>query len=157
MMQSEAQNYLTAETLSSIVCNAALNFGAAYAIFHARPVVPTGGPTGLVRDLIGESFLAVALSSLIPALITRHRRRTQTLPTAEMNAPRATHNPYLVAILMGLVFTCVFMAVNAWLLPHLFPEGVSRFQVVLYKTLYGTILGGTATFLTVRSAMQTSA
>jgi hypothetical protein len=153
-MQKEAQQYLTKETVASTICNAILNFGEAYAIFRTRSIVPTGGPAGLIRDLIGETFLAVGLSSLVPALITRHRRRMETLPTQELNAPRITRNPYLIAIGMGLIATCVLMPLNAWLLPHAFPEGVSRFNVVLYKTLYGTILGGSATFLTVRSAVQ---
>ena len=156
-MQAEAQQYLKKETISSVVCNALLNLAAAYAIFRTRSLIPTGGPTGLVRDLIGETFLAVALSSLVPALIARHRRRQGTLPAYEQSSPALVRSPYLIAVLMGLIFTCALMPLNAWLLPQAFPAGVSRFNVVLYKTLYGTIVGGLATFLTLRGALRSAA
>ena len=152
-MSTPVQQYLTKETIASLICNALLNLGPAYAIFHARPLVPTGGPTGLVRDLIGETFLAAGLSSMVPALIARHRRRAGTLPRPETTPTHKEHNPYLVAVLVGLVFTCVLMPLNAWLLPMKFPAGVRMFDVVLYKTLYGTVVGGLATFITLRRAL----
>jgi hypothetical protein len=153
-MHEKASKYLAGETAGSGLVNGILNFAAAFAIFHSRSLVPTTGPASLLRDLIGETFLVTALSVLIPSLIARHRRRAGTLPISPERRPAPAGNLYLRAIVAGLLFTCVFVPCNAFLLPWMFPSGVSFRNVLLFKTLYGTVLGSIATFLAVRKALN---
>jgi small-conductance mechanosensitive channel len=153
-MDKKAAKYLAVETVGSAVVNGILNFAGAFAIFHGRSLVATGGPAGLSRDLIGETFLVAALSVLVPSLIARRRRRAGTLPITTGRRPKPAGNLYLRAIIAGLILTCVLAPCNAWLLPGIFPGGVSFRNVLLFKTLYGTILGAIATFLAVRRSLN---
>ena len=152
-MHEKASNYLAVETAGSGVVNGILNFAAAFALFHGRSRVPATGPASLLRDLIGETFLVTALSILVPTLVARRRRRAGTLPVSTGRRPKPP-NLYLRALVAGLICTCACMPFNALLLPRIFPDGVSFRNVLLYKTLYGTVLGAIATLLAVRRALH---
>jgi hypothetical protein len=153
-MDLKASKYLAVETFMSGVSNAILNFAAAYAIFHSRGVVPAIGPNSLFIDSIGETFIVTFLSALIPSLVARHRRRGGTLPASGGSAPARAGNPYVWALVVGLIFTCVCVPCNWILLPRIFPNGVSFGNVLLFKTLYGTIIGTIATFFAIRRALN---
>ena len=153
-MHENASKYLVVETAMSALSNAILNFAAAYAIFHRRGRVPATGPKSLLMDLIGETFLVVALSMLVPWLIARHRRRAGTLPLLSNNGHVPKGNIYVRSIVVGLIFTCILVPCNALLLPRMFPNGVSFGSVLLFKTLYGTVFGAFATWLSLRRALN---
>ena len=153
-MSEKVAKYLAVETVGSAVVNGILNFAAAFAIFHSRSLVPAAGPAGLSRDLIGETFLVAALSVLVPSLIARRRRRAGTLPILTNRRPKPTGNLYLRAMIAGLIFTSVLAPCNALLLPRIFPAGVSFHNVLLFKTLYGTILGAITTLIAVRKTLN---
>ncbi len=152
-MQASASKYLAVETTSSAVFNAILNYLPAVLLFRGRAVVPASGPTGLVVDSIGETFFVVFLSTLVPTLIARSRRRAGTLPTlGPGDAPRV--NPYLRSALFTLAFLVVCVSVNALLLPRLFPQGIAHGTVIAFKTLYGTVVGALASNLAIRKALR---
>ncbi len=153
-MQAAATKYLTVETASSAVCNGLLNWLSAYALFHKRSLIPTGGPTGLVRDSLGETFFVISLSILIPQLIARQRRRAGTLPDAGDGHAIRTGNLYVRAFAVGLIVTLLCWAPNAFLLPRLLPDGASLHNVLLFKTLYGIVLGAIATYVALRRALH---
>ena len=151
-MHVSASKYIAAETVSSFIANAILNFVGAYLLFHARPIVPTGGEKGLCADLIGEAFIATFLSVLVPTLIARSRRRSGTLP-ADERATRKPGNPYLFSLLVGLAFTAIAVPCEYLLLPRIYPSGATFHDVLLVKTVYGTLLGGIATYIALRRAL----
>ncbi len=153
-MHVKASKYLAVETAMSGLVNGILNFAAAFAIFHGRSRVPTTGPGGLLRDSIGETFIVTALSVLIPSLIARQRRRAGTLPISGNSDPSPTSNLYIRAIVIGLIFTAACTSCNALLLPLMFPNGVSYRNVLLFKTLYGAVLGSIATLLAIHKALN---
>ena len=130
-----------------------LNFAAAYAIFHAHNRIPATGSGSLLQDSIGETFIVTTLSVLIPSLIARSRRRAGTLPVFGVNRPSRESNLYVRAIVTGLIFTAVLVPCNWLLLPRIFPNGVSFANVLLFKTLYGAVVGSLATFLAVRKML----
>ena len=153
-MQGKASKYLIVETAMSGLVNGILNFGAAFAIFHGHSQIPTTGPQSLLRDTIGETFLVSALSVLVPSLIARHRRRAGTLPVYEDRHLSPARHLYGLAFVAGLIFTCVGVSANAWLLPKMFPSGVSFHNVLLFKTLYGVVIGSIATWIALRRALR---
>jgi hypothetical protein len=153
-MHGSASNYLIFETAMSGLCNAILNLAAAFALFHGRGRIPATGPGSLLMDSIGETFLVTCLSMLIPSLIARHRRQAGTLPTYVDRPSIASGNLYFRAIVMGLLFTCVLVPCSGFLLPRIFPGGVSFGNVLLFKTLYGAVLGSTATLLALHRALN---
>jgi hypothetical protein len=153
-MNEKAAKYLAVETVGSAVVNGILNFAAAFALFHGRGWVPVAGSVGLLRDLIGETFLVTGLSVLVSWLIARRRRRAGTLPVSTDWQPVPRRNLYLWSLIAGLVFTAVCMPCNVLLLPWMFPSGVSFHNVLAFKTLYGAVLGALATFLAVRRALH---
>ena len=153
-MDVKASKYLVVETAMSGLCNAILNFAAAFAIFHGHSMTPATGPGSLLMDSIGETFFVTSLSVLVPSLIARHRRRAGTLPVADDRPQRAAGNLYVRAIAAGLIFTCVCIPCSWLSLPLIFPNGVSFGNVLLFKTLYGTVLGSIATWLALRKALN---
>ena len=152
-MNVKPGQYLAIETASSGLVNGLLNFAAAYAIFHAHNRIPATGPGSLLRDSIGETFIVSTLSVLIPSLIARNRRRAGTLPVSGDRPLSPESNLYVRAIVTGLIFTCVLVPCNALLLPLIFPSGVSFANVLLFKMLYGAVVGSMATFLAVRKLL----
>ncbi len=153
-MDEKASKYLTAETASSAVCNAILNYASAWALFHTRTHVPVAGKGGLFQDSIGETFFVTWLSTLVPLLIARHRRRAGVLPVRRDVPSVPAGSPYWRSLAVGLLFALAFAACNYFLLPHLFPEGASLRDVLWYKTVYGTVLGAIATFLILHRALR---
>jgi hypothetical protein len=145
--------YLAIETVSSGLVNGLLNFAAAYAIFHAHSRIPATGSRSLLQDSIGETFIVTTLSVLIPSLIARSRRRAGTLPISGDKRAGRQSNLYVWAIVTGLIFTAALVPCNALLLPRIFPNGVSFANVLLFKTLYGALVGSLATFLAVRKIL----
>jgi hypothetical protein len=145
--------YLAIETVSSGLVNGLLNFAAAYAIFHAHTRIPATGSRSLLQDSIGETFIVTTLSVLIPSLIARSRRRAGTLPISGDKRAGRQSNLYVWAIVTGLIFTAALVPCNALLLPRIFPNGVSFANVLLFKTLYGALVGSLATFLAVRKIL----
>jgi hypothetical protein len=153
-MDVKASKYLVVETVMSGLCNAILNFAAAFAIFHGHPLTPATGTGSLLMDSIGETFFVTSLSVLVPSLIARYRRRAGTLPVADDRPRTAAGNLYVRAIVAGLIFTCVCVPCCWLLLPLIFPNGVSFGNVLLFKTLYGAVLGSIATWLALRKALN---
>ena len=153
-MHGKAYKYLAVESTASGIVNGLLNWAAAFLLFHGRGRVPAAGPAGLVRDSIGETFLVASLSYMVAALLSRQRRRAGTLPeTSGRRAPSAV-NVYLWSLAVGILFTCVLVPLNAVLLPRAFPTGASFHNVMLFKTLFGTVLGAVATWLAISKALN---
>lgn len=152
-MDVKASKYLVVETAASCVVNGILNYASAYALFHGRSVVPATGSGSLLIDSVGETFIVTFLSALIPSLTTRHRRRAGTLPIPGDRQPTPAGNLYVRAIVTGLIFTCIFVPCNALLFPRMFPDGVSLHHVLLFKTVYGAVIGAIATFLAIHRAL----
>ena len=142
------------ESTGSGIVNALLNLAAAYLIFRGRGIVPASGPVGLVRDSIGETFLVVSLSYMVAALISRSRHRAGTLPTLGGVRTTSPGNIYLWSFGLGVVFTCVLVPLNALLLPRLFHSGFTLTQVILFKTIFGAVLGSIATLLAITKAFN---
>ncbi len=153
-MHEKASKYLAVETASSFVCNAILNYASAYALFHGRGLVPATGPKSLLLDSIGETFFVVSLSMLVPTLIARHRRRAGTLPKAEDGRSVSSGNYYVRSIIAGLLCTAILFPCNAFLLPKMFPGGVSFGDVLFFKTAYGAVLGAVASWFAIRRALH---
>ncbi len=153
-MHDKAVKYLAVECAGSGIVNGMLNLGAAYLLFHGRGQIPTGGPTGLLRDLIGETFLVTSLSYLVASLISRQRGRAGTLPRAEGGHSPSTVQVLLWSFLIGLLFTVVLVPSNAWLLPRVFPQGLRFRDVLLFKTLFGAVFGAIASGLAISKALR---
>ena len=134
--------------------NGILNCAAGWLIFHGRGRIAVSGPAGLVRDSIGETFLVAALSYMAAALISRHRRRSGTLPRVSSMHTRTAGNVYLWSFLVGVLFTCVLVPLNALILRRIFPSGLSTGSVVLFKTLFGAVLGAFVTWIAISRALK---
>ena len=152
-MHGKALKYLATESTGSAIVNGLLNAGAAWLLFHGRAVVPVGGATGIVRDSIGEAFLVAGLTYMAAALISRHRRRAGTLPQHSTMHTRTPGNVYLWSFVVGVISALVLVPLNSVILPKAFPNGLTFRDVMLFKTLFGAILGGLVTWFTVSRAL----
>ena len=153
-MQGNALKYVTVECTGSFIVNGLLNLGAGYLLFHGRAHIPIGGPTGLLRDSIGETFLVTGLSYLVAALISRQRSRAGTLPQTTSRRTFSPGNLYVRSFFVGLVFSLIFYPFNAWLLSRAFPDGLTLWEVIGCKTLFGATLGAVASWLAISRALR---
>ncbi len=153
-MHGKALKYVIVESTGSGVVNGILNCAAALLLFHGRGRIPVAGPVGLVRDSIGETFLVASLSYMAAALISRQRHRAGTLPTMGIGQSPARGNLYLWSLAVGILFTCVLVPLNGLLLPRAFPNGLTLTNVVLFKTIFGAVLGSIATCLAIQRAFR---
>ena len=151
-MHSKARKYLFMESAASGVVNGILNYASGAAIFHGRSVIQISGHGGAVQDTIGETFLVTSLSVLVPTLIARHRRRAGVLPDAG-GTPVPGGNYYVRALVIGLAFTCVCVPINDVVLQHVVPGGLRLSDALVFKTLYGALLGSIATFIALHKAL----
>ena len=153
-MHNKALKYVIVESTGSGVVNGILNCAAAFLLFHGRGQIPIAGPLGLVRDLIGETFLVASLSYMAAALISRQRHRAGNLPTMRTGQAASPRNIYLWSLSLGILFTSVLVPMGGLLLPRAFPEGISFMNLVLFKTLLGAVLGSIATWLAIHRALS---
>lgn len=153
-MHGNALKYLAVECAGSYIVNGLLNLGAGYLLFRGRAHIPVGGPTGLLRDSIGETFLVAGLSYLVAALISRQRSRAGTLPQTGSIRAASPGNLYMRSLVVGLGFTLLLYPLNAWLLPRAFPNGLSLRELIWSKTLFGATLGAIASWLAIFRALR---
>lgn len=147
-MDVKHSRYLAVETSGSTIVNAVLNLLGAWIEFHGRARIATSGSRGLVADTIGQTLIVAFLSVLVPSILTRRRQGA----TSQITAKRP--NLYLRSLLAAVVFTLIGTAFNALLLPRLFPAGVSHHDVLLYKTVYGALVGMLATWFALRTILN---
>lgn len=155
-MQPQLSKYLATETIGSAVINIITNSGFAYLIYHGRSRVPSLGHGGLVEDSIGQTFIITFLCFLIPSILTRKRRHAGThvafatnSPLQEGRAPAKSRDLYLRSFIAGVAFTLVAWALNAFLIPRAFPDGLSFGHTVVYKTVYGVLIALITTALAI--------
>ena len=153
-MQASKSRYLAKETFISFLCNGILNYAAAYLIFHAHRQVPIQGYGGVVQDLIGETLIATFLSYVVPAHATRKLRRAGTLSFAITSKPIRARNLYLQAFIAAIIFTCLLMPLNAWLIPRKYPTSVSLTCELWLKCIYGAVIGCIASLLAVSRTLR---
>ncbi len=154
-MDDKLSKYLATETTSSAICNGVLNALGGFAVFHGRSLIPIAGPKGLVMDSIGQTFLVVSLSILIPSLLTRRRRRAGVLPPAPITSPPVKPgNLYVRSLIAGVVLAFLIWACNSFLLPRVFPADISFRSAVLFKTICGAIIGCIASALAISAVLK---
>ena len=152
-MLPKARKYLIVETISSFIVNGILNFLSAYVIFRHHPLVPVAGQGGMFQDSIGETLIVTFLSYLVPALIGRSRRRAGTLP-ASGSERKPAGNVSLRALGIAVLFTVALTGVNAMLLPRSFGSVVSLHTELMFKTVYGAVIGALASFLAIHRTLN---
>jgi hypothetical protein len=153
-MHDKALKYLATESIGSAIVNGLLNAGAAWLLFHGRVLVPVKGPLGIVRDLIGETFLVASLSYMAAVLISRHRGRAGKLPQHSTMHLRTPGNVYLWSLAVGVICACVLVPLNAIILPRALPAGLTFRDVILFKTSFGAVLGGFVTWFAISRALN---
>ncbi len=154
-MRAEARKYLTVETTGSFIVNALLNYGPAYLIFRHHPIVPVAGHGGMFQDSVGETFIVIFLSSLVPYLISRSRRNAGTLPVSGMES-KPEGNVYLRSLAVAVLCTLLLTGLNALLMPRIFGSAVTLHTELKFKTWYGAVIGALASCLAVHRALHTA-
>jgi len=136
--------YLVIETAVSMVINATISIGFAWVVFHGHAHVPAGGPGGLVRDAAPQTFMITLMSTLVPSLITRKRMRSGHLDAwlgGQVGAePGPAGKIFKRAFMLAVAAMLLGLAVNAILLPLLFPGGLTYGSVFFLKATYGALV-----------------
>ena len=160
-MQPKLSKYLATETIGSAIVNIITNSGFAYLIYHGRPRIPSLGHGGLIEDSIGQTFIITFLCFLIPSILTRKRRYAGThsafvldSPAPDGRAAVKSRDLYLRSFIAGVVFTVIAWALNAFLMPRVFPDGLSFGHTVIYKTAYGVVVALIATALALSMVLR---
>jgi hypothetical protein len=129
--------YLSIETATSAVANMLFSIFFCVLVFHGHARVPIRGSGGLIFDAIPQCFMVGWFGALISPLVTRKRIAAKSLPINLKNRLAHTYQIWVRAFFIAFISMVVGVAIQAVLLPVVFPPTLSFWQVFLYKCLCG--------------------
>lgn len=155
---SDVSRYVRAETVASVVINAAVSAAFVWLIFRGMAVIPLWGSRGLAVDLIPTTFMITLMSTIASTLITRGRlRRSQAPQLARADAGSIARalprNLLLRALTLALGATLVLVPLTVAGLILFGIESAAYGNVMLFKIGYGAVLALIVTPAIVRRAL----
>ncbi len=151
---AEHQSYVRRETLIGCAFNAVLSVVFAFVVFHGVERIPLWGAQGLAVDLVPTVFMITLVGNLIVTFVTRQRVRAGSVaplaPPARSWLPRrAVPRMLLLAALTTIVIVPLSVAVLLLL-------GIDSMQFgnfVVFKIVYGAVVGALTAPLVIRTAL----
>jgi hypothetical protein len=144
-LSASQQRYVLNEMMISAGVNAALSLAFALLVFGQSETVPIWGVGGLVFDSVPQSFMVLFMGTLVPSLVMRKRIATGRLPDLGLlQIPRPRHL-MLRASLSAFAGTAVAASIHTAVLPAVSSSIVPFTAMLIYKIIYGAVLGAMAT------------
>lgn len=100
----------------------------------------------LMWDAVPQSFMIVLMASLVPGLLARAKIASGSLPGRSKGVPDIAWL-FGRAVMAGVVAALLALALHALLLPRFAPNGVSFASLLVFKPIYGGVLGFVAVML----------
>ncbi|MEE4155229.1 MAG: hypothetical protein V2I27_13815 [Erythrobacter sp.] len=144
------------ETLISTVPNAIVSAGFVWLVFGRQDRIGLWGISGLAFDLVPTTFMLTLMTTIALTLIFRKRRRDSGILNeasrgAALPLPR---NPVARGVVLGLVLLVLFVPLSVAALSALWAGEWSYERVLVFKIIYGVIVGWVATPLVVLAALR---
>lgn len=150
------RSILLRETLISTVPNALVSAGFVWLVFGGQDTIGLWGMNGLAFDLVPTTFMLTLMTTIALTLIFRKRRHSSgILNEAGRPAPLPLpRNPVLRGLVFGLVLLVVFVPLSIAALSAIWVGDWSYERVLVFKIIYGVIVGWVATPLVVIAALR---
>jgi hypothetical protein len=137
----EQRRYAGREMAVGALISAIISIGFVFLIFGGSKNVSA---TALTWDAVPQSFMIVLMASLVPGLLAR--------PKIASGSLGARDNPSAIwicvrAAIVAASTAAIALLLHALILPHLAPRGVEFPHVLIFKIVYGGLLGATAVAL----------
>lgn len=135
--------YAVREMALGAVISGALSILFVYLVFGGAERVTA---KSLMWDAVPQSFMIVLMASLVPGLVTRAKIASGALSGRAKGIPSKA-GVCGRAVLAAAVATALALILHALLLPQLAPDGASFTSLLVFKSIYGALLGLTAVAL----------
>ncbi|MCW2922587.1 MAG: hypothetical protein JWL76_2461, partial [Thermoleophilia bacterium] len=140
-MTTQHSKYLAIETAVSGVVNAVLSVLFFLLVFGRAEAVPVDGNPGLVVDALPQTFMVVFMTTLVQTLLTRQRLRNGRLEALDGRGAPLPANLFVRALAIAIIAVLVAGALHALLLPSLTPAEWPFMTALIYKGVYGALVG----------------
>jgi hypothetical protein len=141
-MEQIHQKYVLVETIISAVINAVVSALFVWIVFHGLKNVVMWGPNGLAFDLVPTTFMITLMTCIALTLVTRKRMRKGIVP--HLSGPRVFQlpkNAILRGLTMAVVATVLLVPATVGILIAANAAPMAYGHVMIYKIVYGALLG----------------
>lgn len=156
-MTTQHSRYLTIETAVSGVINAVLSVIFFLIVFGRAEVIPVEGNPGLVVDALPQTFMVVFMTTLVQTLLTRQRLKKGQLQALDGRGAPLPANLFVRSLVIAVLATIVAGALHALLLPSLTPAEWPFMTALVYKGVYGALVGMAVSRLILPAALRDAA
>ena len=141
------------EILLGALISALFSIGFVFLIFGGARQIAS---RSLMWDAVPQSFMIVLMASLVPGLFARAKIASGVLRTGSGNSPSVK---WIVtrALFFALITAALALACHALVLPIVAPQGAVFTHVLIFKLVYGAMLGAAAVALLFRRLFATQA
>lgn len=151
-MTERQRRYIATEAMIGATISAVLSVVFVLLMFGRLSHVPVAGPAGLIMDALPQGFAIALMATLVPTWLTRRRlARGAILPTTSAHTTPPAH-----LLVRGIGMAALGAALTVGLTALMLVVGVDDLElatVLIGKTIWGFILGGTVAALMTRAAL----
>jgi hypothetical protein len=126
-------------------------------VFGRMEAIPVEGNPGLVVDALPQTFMVVFMTTLVQTLLTRQRFRKGQLQALDGRGAPLPANLFVRSLAIAVLATVVASALQALLLPSLTPAQWPFMTALIYKGLYGALVGMAVSRLILPAALRDGA
>jgi len=152
IMNSEHRRFLGKQLAISAVLNAAICALFVWLMFGNLDAVPLWGLSGLAVDLIPTTFMITLMTGVALTLASRSAVRSGKLAGLQWRA-RMPRNALLRGLLLAAIAVSLLVPFSIALLSSVWTLDWSFRTVMLFKVVYGVVLGSLVTPLVVLAAL----
>ena len=149
--------YLIKESLIGGTISLFISILFVFLVFSTDSLIPINGTKGLVFDAIPQSFGIAFMATLMPTLLTRKRIYSGKINKIKGRYSRLPHNALVRSVLVAFVVTMIALTIHFFVFRASSIESLSFINTLIFKALYGALLGTTVAYYALINALSTSA
>lgn len=142
MLTRSQCRYLIVETAISVAINTVISIGFVYLAFGGQAQVATAA---LIPDAVPQSFMIALMSTVVPTMLTRRRRRAGLIEGHDNVVPDLLRSLPVRALLFAVITAVAGFAASALLIGTLAPPQLPFAAVLTGKAVYGALLAAVVT------------
>ncbi len=153
-MDAAHRSYIRRETLIGIVLNTIVSAVFVWLMFRGLDAIGLWGMQGLAFDLVPTTFMITLMTTIALTFITRARLRDGSAPALAPRGWRPPAFPPVRGVLLGLAFTLALVPAAVGVLSLVWRRDWTFNEVLVFKMIYGAVLGAVVTPIVLRLALM---
>jgi len=145
-MSITKRKYQITESIIGSVISMALSALFVFIVFDSKEPIQVFGEMGVIVDAIPQSMGIAFMATLIPTIMTRMRISNGDINAIEGRLYFLPNHAFLRSLLMGLIFTILGVTLHFVVFSVLNIESINFEDVLIFKAIYGAILGALVGF-----------